>query len=107
MATPKSSIKSTRPSPSYDQEPMDECAESPLGSIFSSSMVQNQRLIEMNHLVDELMSHLGLGGPVDGAEKMAVAPYGRLEEIRESQNHVFRNINDLESKIYDLRRALM
>lgn len=107
MASPKSTIKSARPTTSYDEPCEVECSESPLSTIYSNSSVQHKRLIEINHLVDDLLSHLGIGGPCDTGDKIAVAPYGRLEEIRESQNNVFRSVNELENKIYDLRNALM
>lgn len=105
MASTKSSPKSV--SRQYAEEPAQECSESPLGSIYQNSVYQNQRLSEIIHLTDELLSYLGIGGPEDCAEKLAAAPYGRLEEIKESQNRVNINVNDLESKIYTLRRALM
>lgn len=107
MASPKSTIKSARPSVSYDEPCEVECSESPLSNIYSNSSVQHRRLIDINHLVDELLSHLGLGDPCDTGDKLAAAPYGRLEEIRESQNNVFRSVNELENKIYNLRNALM
>lgn len=108
MATPKSSIKSTRPSSSYNEEPaVEDCSESPLAVIYSNSIYQNQRLVELNHMIEELVNYLGLGGPSDGSAKLTSAPYGRLEEIKETQNNVFQNINELEQYVYTLRRALM
>lgn len=91
----------------YDEPVCEEMSNSPLGTIYENSVYQNQRLAEMNNLLDELVTYLGLGAADDCAEKLAAAPYGRLEEIRESQNRVFSQINDMENSIYTLRRALM
>ena len=105
MASTKSLPKAA--SRQYVEAPTDECADSPLGTIYQNSVYQNQRLNEIINLTDELLSYLGIGGVEDCAEKLAAAPYGRLEEIKESQNRVINNVNDLESKIFILRRALM
>lgn len=91
----------------YDEQPVEECSNSVLGTIYENSNYQYQRMTELNNLVDELVNYLGLGSPEDCAEKLAAVLYGRLEEIRESQNRVFSQINDMENNIYILRRALM
>ena len=91
----------------YDSDEPVEVPQSPLENIFSNSIIQNQRLYELNNLAEELLTYLGFGSPEQDSNKLSPAPYGRLEEIRMSQDGVFQNINDLETRIYALRRALM
>lgn len=109
-SSPRKASRNTTPA-RIECEPVDDSpVESVLGSIQYDASNQASRLYELNSLIEELMNTLGIhntSNEGESAEKLSVAPYGRLDEIRNSQTGTYRMIENIESNIYGLRRALM